>query len=109
MLQQTNHVMAPKKATSKATTSLDDTTKTALAEKKDKAALVGEIPQEALEDGAVNSKRPRTENPPLKASFARAALKASPRTLRQALPPPPPSEANDIIEDGEVLGISGED
>jgi hypothetical protein len=39
--------MAPKKATSKATTSLDDAVKVALTEKEGKAALVSEIPQEA--------------------------------------------------------------
>jgi hypothetical protein len=36
--------MAPKKATSKATTSLEDVAKAAFAEKKGKAALVGKIP-----------------------------------------------------------------
>jgi predicted nucleic acid-binding protein len=36
--------MAPKKATSKATTSLDDATKAALAKKKGKATLVTEVP-----------------------------------------------------------------
>jgi hypothetical protein len=57
--------MAPKKATSKATTSIDNAAKAALlAEKKGKAALVGDVPHEALEDGAVNSKRHRQENPP---------------------------------------------
>jgi predicted nucleic acid-binding protein len=50
--------MTPKKATSKATTSLDDATKVVLAEKKGKEALVDDVPHEALEDGAVNSKRP---------------------------------------------------
>jgi predicted DNA repair protein MutK len=49
--------MAPKKVTSKATTSIDDTAKaTLLAEKKGKAALVDDIPHEAHEDEAVNSK-----------------------------------------------------
>jgi hypothetical protein len=43
-------------------------------------------------------------HPPPKAPFARAALKASPKTLHQALPPP--QEANNIIEDGKVQGIS---
>jgi hypothetical protein len=57
--------MAPKKATSKATTSLDDVAKATLAKKKDKAALTDDVPQEAPENnGAANSKRPRTENPP---------------------------------------------
>jgi hypothetical protein len=56
--------MAPKKATLKATTSLDDATKVALTEKKGKAALDGDVPHEALEDKVVNNKRPRMENPP---------------------------------------------
>jgi hypothetical protein len=79
--------MASKKATSKATTSLYDAVKAALAEKKCKAALVSEIPQEAPEDGAVNNKRPHTENPPPKAPFARAVHMTSLGTLCQALPP----------------------
>jgi hypothetical protein len=56
----------PKKAISKATTSLDDVAKAVLTEMKGKAALVGDDPQDAPKnnDGAVNSKRPRTENPP---------------------------------------------
>jgi hypothetical protein len=76
-----------KKATSKTTTSLDNAAKVALSEKKGKAALVGDIPHEALEDGAINSKRPRMENRlPLRALFARATLKDYPGTLRQASP-----------------------
>jgi hypothetical protein len=65
VLRQNNPPMAPKKATSKATTSLDNTAQVALVEKKGKTALVYDIPQEAPKnDGAVNSKCPRTENPP---------------------------------------------
>jgi hypothetical protein len=49
--------MDPKKATSKTTTSIDDAAKAVLlAEKKGKAALVGDIPHEAIEDGIVNCK-----------------------------------------------------
>jgi hypothetical protein len=48
--------MAPKKANLKATTSLDDAAKAVLlAEKKGKATLVGDVPHEALEDGAVHT------------------------------------------------------
>jgi hypothetical protein len=56
----------PKKATSKATTSLDDATKASLTDKKCKAALTIDAPQDAPENNneAVNSKHPRTENPP---------------------------------------------
>jgi hypothetical protein len=79
--------MAPKKATLKATTSLDDTAKAVLLiEKKGKAALVGDVPHEALEDGAVNSKRPCHENPPTpEAPFARLhprKLTISSRTVK---------------------------
>jgi hypothetical protein len=56
VLQQTNPAMAPKKATSNVATYLDDTAKAALAEKKGKVALIGDVLHEALEDGAVNSK-----------------------------------------------------
>jgi hypothetical protein len=95
--------MAAKKATSKATTSLDDAAKAALTEKKSKEALISDAPQDAPEnnDGAVNSKHPRIENPPLKAPFTCAVLRASLRTPIRFHP----SEADDIIEDGEVLGI----
>jgi hypothetical protein len=51
--------MAPKKATSKATTSLDNSAKATLAEKKGKAGLSGDALQDAPENnnGAVNNKR----------------------------------------------------
>jgi hypothetical protein len=46
-------------------TSIDDPAKVVLlAEKKVKAALVGDVLHEALEDGAVNSKRHCQKNPP---------------------------------------------
>jgi hypothetical protein len=97
----------PKKATSKATTSLEDAAKAALAEKKSKEALAGDVPQDAPKnnDGAVNSKCPRTENPTLKAPFTSGGSEGLPLNPHQVSPP----EANDIIEDGEVLGISAED
>jgi hypothetical protein len=49
--------MAPKRATSKAATSIDDAAKTALLAEKKGKALVDNAPQEAFEDDAVNSKR----------------------------------------------------
>jgi hypothetical protein len=65
VLQKFILTLAPKKATSKAITSVDDAAKAALlTEKKGKEVLVGEVPHEALEDGAVNSKRHRQENSP---------------------------------------------
>jgi hypothetical protein len=66
MLRKTIPAMATKKATSKATTSIDDTSKVALlTEKKGKAALIDDIPHEALKDEAVNSKRHHQENQPI--------------------------------------------
>jgi hypothetical protein len=57
--------MAPKRATSKASTSINNTAKVALlAEKKGKAPLMDDIPQEAFDDEAVNSKRQRQDNLP---------------------------------------------
>jgi hypothetical protein len=100
--------MAPKKATSKATTSLDDVAKSALTEMKGKAALVGDASQDAPKnnDGAVNCKRPRTENPPtpegITCTCSAKGLPWNPSGLT-------PLEVDDIIEDGEVLGISAED
>ena len=50
--------MAPKRANSKAATSIDDAMKAdLLAKKKGKAPIVDDIPQEAFDDEAVNSKR----------------------------------------------------
>jgi hypothetical protein len=65
MLRKTIPAMAPKKATSKATTSVDDAAKVALlAEKKGKTALVDDIPHKVLEDEAIISRRHHQENPP---------------------------------------------
>ena len=69
--------MLSKKATLKATASIDDTAKVALlAEKKGKATLVGDVPHEALEDGAVNSKRHLQENPPTPEGIVRTCSSA---------------------------------
>jgi hypothetical protein len=57
--------MAPKRANSKATTSIDDAAMPALlAEKKGKAPIADDIPQEAFDDEAVNNKRQRQDNLP---------------------------------------------
>ena len=48
--------MPPKRANSKATASIDDVAKEALlAEKKGKAPIADDIPQEAFDDNAVNA------------------------------------------------------
>jgi hypothetical protein len=49
--------MAPKRASSKATASIDDAAKAALLAKKKGKALADNTLQEAFEDDAVNSKR----------------------------------------------------
>jgi hypothetical protein len=110
MLRQTIPIMAPKKATSKATTSIDDAAKAVLlAKKKGKAALVGDVPHEALKDGAINSKRDIAKRTPAwsvkRAPFEYATLRDYLRNPRQASPP----EADNIIEDGEILGMSAKD
>jgi hypothetical protein len=57
--------MAPKRATSKAASSIYDAAKAALlADKKGKAPLLDDIPQEAFDDEAVSNKRQRQDNLP---------------------------------------------
>jgi hypothetical protein len=51
--------MAPKRATSKATASIDDATRASLLAEKKGKALVDNASQEAFEDDAVNGKRQR--------------------------------------------------
>ena len=59
--------MAPKKVTTRANTSLDDATKVTLVDKKGKSALTEDtlhVAAENNETGALDSKHPRTEDPP---------------------------------------------
>jgi hypothetical protein len=56
--------MAPKRANSKVTTSIDDAAKTALLAEKKGKALADNTLQEAFKDDAVNSKRQRQDNHP---------------------------------------------
>jgi hypothetical protein len=100
--------MAPKRATSKATTSIDNAAKVALlAEKKGKAPLANDIPQEAFNDETVNSKRQRQDNPPtLEGTVRTCSSEGVPQAPMPGFTPP---EAEDIIEDGEILGILAED
>jgi hypothetical protein len=63
VLQKTIPAMAPKRATLKPATSIDDGAKAALlAKKKGKAPIADDIPQEAFDDEAVNRKRQRQDN-----------------------------------------------
>jgi hypothetical protein len=100
--------MAPKKATSRPTTSLDEAAKTALAEKKGKAALADAAPQGAPgNDEAINNKHPPTEHPLTPEGTVRTCSSEGPP---QDVPPGfTPPEADDVTEEGEVLGISAED
>jgi hypothetical protein len=94
--------MAPKKASSKA----DEAAKAALlAEKKGKAlALVDTTYQEATEDDAL-SKRQRNEQPTPEGSLRTCSSGGQPQ-----LPPGfAPPEGADVIEDGEVIGVSAEE
>jgi hypothetical protein len=110
VLRQNKPMMALKKATSKATIPLDAMRRRPSLRQKGKTTLVGDAPQDAPEnDRAINSKRPRTENPPtLEGTFHTCCYKGLPQN-----PPPPPGftppEADGIIENDEVLGILAED
>lgn len=82
--------MASKKVTSKATTSLNDAAKATLVEKKGRVALADGTPQVAPEnnDGAINSKHPRTEHPPTpEGTICTCSSEDLPWTPRQVLPP----------------------
>jgi hypothetical protein len=102
--------MAPKRAITKATTSIDDAAKAALlAKKKGKAAHADDIPHEAFEDEAVNSNRHRQDNRPTPEGTVRTdSSDGVPRSSGTPASLHPP-EVDNIIEDGKILGISAED
>jgi hypothetical protein len=94
--------MAPKRANSKDATSIDNVAKAGLlAEKKGKAPIADDIPQEAFDNEAVNRKRQRQDNLPTPEG---TACTCSSKGVPQA---PPPGfihlEAEDIIKDSENL------
>jgi hypothetical protein len=89
--------MVPKRATSKAATSIDDAAKEALLAEKKGIALADTTPQEAFEDDAVNSKRQRQDHPTPDGTVRTCSSKGAPQA------PPPgftPPEGEDTIEDG---------
>jgi hypothetical protein len=97
--------MAPKRASSKAAPSIDEAAKAALLVEKKGKALVDNTPQEASEDEVV-SKRQRQEHPTPKGTLRTCSSGG----LQQEPPPGfAPPEAEDAIEDGEVIGISAEE
>jgi hypothetical protein len=98
----------PKRANSKAIASINDVAKVALlAEKKGKAPIADDIPQEAFDDETVNSKRQHQDN--------LATLEGTAHTCSfEGVPQAPPlgfihPEGEDTVEDGEIIGISVED
>jgi hypothetical protein len=97
--------MAPKRATLKVVTSIDNAAKTALlAEKKGKAPLV--------DDRRPSTTRPSTAKDNAKTIRLCQRVLLAPATLREYAMYPcqaSPLEAEDIVEDSEILGISAED
>jgi hypothetical protein len=96
--------MAPKRASSKATPSIDEAAKAALLAEKKGKALVNTTHQEAYEDDAL-SKRQRNEQPTPEGSLCTCSSGGQPQ-------PPPgfaPPEGADATEDGEVIGVSAEE
>jgi hypothetical protein len=107
VLQKTIPVMAPKKATSKATTSIDDAAKAAfsLRRRAKQPLLATSLMRPSRIGQSIASDTAKRTCPPQRTPFTHATLRDYLGPLRQASPP----EADDIIEDGEVLGISAED
>jgi hypothetical protein len=97
--------MAPKRASSKAATSVDEAAKAALLAEKKGKALADNTPQEACEDEAL-SKRQRNEQPTPKGTLRTCSSGGQPLVppLGFALP-----EGEDATEDGEVIGVSAEE
>jgi hypothetical protein len=94
--------MAPKRATSKATASIDDATKAALLAEKKGKALVDNTPQDAFEDDAINNKRQCQDNSTRDGTVRNCSFEGAPQA------PPPgfaPLEGEDTIKDGDVIGI----
>jgi hypothetical protein len=108
--------MAPKKVTTRASSSLDDTLKVAFIDKKRKGALADDILPAAAENnktGTVNSKHPCIEDlPTLEGSMHTFIIEHLPRNdAPQGSVPTahlPAQEAKDIIQEGEDMGILAE-
>jgi hypothetical protein len=97
-------VIAPKRASSKATPSVDEAAKAALLAKKKGKTLVDTTHQEACEDDAL-SKRQHNKQPTPEGSLRTCSSGGQPQ-------PPPgfaPQEGADATEDGEVIGVSAEE
>jgi hypothetical protein len=97
--------MAPKRDSSKAAPSIDEAAKEALLAEKKGKALADNIPHEVFEDEVV-SKKQCQDHPTLEGTLRTCSSGGVPQA------PPPgfaPTEGEDAIEDGEVIGISAED
>jgi hypothetical protein len=97
--------MAPKRASSKATPSVDEAAKAALLAEKKGKALIDNTHQGAGEDEA-HSKRQRNDQHTPKGTLRTCSSRGQPQV-------PPPGfatlEGEDAIEDDEVLGVSVEE
>jgi hypothetical protein len=96
--------MAPKRASSKTTPSIDEAAKAALLAEKKGKALTDNTPHEAFEDEAVSKRQRQGHLTP-----EGTVRICSSGGLPQAPPGFAPPEGEDAIEDGEVIGISAEE
>jgi hypothetical protein len=92
--------MAPKRASSKAAPSVDETAKAALLAEKKGKALVDTTHQEACEDDAL-IKRQRNEQPTTEGSLCTCSSGGQPGFA--------PPEGADATEDGKVIGVLAEE
>jgi hypothetical protein len=117
VLQKSTPAMAPKKVTTRASSSLDETTKVTLVDKKGKATLAEDtLPTitKNNETGVVNNKHPHTEDPPTPEGSVHTC---SSKGLSHDDTPPrfvpvahlPTQGVEDNLQDGEDLGISADD
>jgi hypothetical protein len=97
--------MAPKRASSKASPSIDEAAKAALLAEKKRQGPRGQYPQEAFEDEVVN-KRQCQDHPTPEGTLRTCSSGGVPQAPPTGFAPP---EGEDAIEDGEVIGISAED
>jgi hypothetical protein len=98
-------MMAPKRASSKASPSIDEAAKAARRAEKKGKALADTTHKEACEDDTV-SKRQRNDQPTPEGSLRTCSSGGQPQE------PPPgfaPLEGEDATEDGEVISVSAEE
>jgi hypothetical protein len=96
--------MAPKRASSKATPSVDEAAKAALLVEKKGKALADTTHQEVCEDDAL-SKRHRNDQPTPEGTLRTCSSGGQPQAPLGFAP----LEGEDATEDGEVIGVSAEE